>query len=321
MVADAAVTRTTNNRESQRHAMGMKQWVPGARFAFAIASILLIGCGEVGETTAPVASEVKSSETGAASTDEVRSDTHEDRATVTDDLASDVAEGEVSDQVARYIEDYAAMSHSKIEIPTPEQALPGREEEMPVVEKHYVTGQPIKGDFPGTERILVGMGCFWGAERLFWKTPGVITTAVGYAGGHTPNPTYEEVCSGLTGHTEVVLVVFDPQQIACEALLQIFWESHDPTQGMRQQNDVGTQYRSAIYCYSSEQRELAERTRAQYQQALDAAGHGEITTEISDAPPFYYAEPYHQQYLGKKPWGYCGLAGTGVACPTGLGTQ
>jgi peptide-methionine (S)-S-oxide reductase len=180
-------------------------------------------------------------------------------------------------------------------------------------------GTPITPPFPdGYESLVVGMGCFWGAERIFWKLPGVYTTAVGYAGGFTPNPTYEEVCSARTGYTEVVLVVFDPQKTSYDALLRLFWESHDPTQGMRQGNDVGTQYRSAIYTSSPEQRKAAEESRDRYQEQLDKAHYGTITTEISDAGPFYYAEPYHQQYLGKNPNGYCGLGGTGVSCPVGL---
>ncbi len=207
----------------------------------------------------------------------------------------------------------------KTALPRPEEALPGRPDLMPVTDRHAVHGRPILPPFPeGLERALFGMGCFWGAEKAFWSIPGVYTTAVGYAGGYTPNPTYEEVCSGLTGHAEVVLVVFDPRAVAYEALLRRFWESHDPTQGMRQGNDVGTQYRSAIYVFSPEQRRLAEASRAAYQRALDRAGYGRITTEIGDAPPFYYAEDYHQQYLAKNPFGYCGLGGTGVACPVGV---
>jgi len=190
---------------------------------------------------------------------------------------------------------------------------------MPVAPRHAVLGTSMEPPFPaGLEAMTFGMGCFWGAERKFWEAPGVYTTAVGYAGGLTPNPTYEEVCSGRTGHAEVVLVVFDPRRTSLEAMLRIFWESHDPTQGMRQGNDVGTQYRSAIYCHSPEQRHAAEASRAAYQRVLTTAGHGEITTEIADAPPFYYAEDYHQQYLAKNPSGYCGLGGTGVSCPVGL---
>jgi peptide-methionine (S)-S-oxide reductase len=204
-------------------------------------------------------------------------------------------------------------------LPTPEEAWPGRPEPIPVPDRHFVTGRPIKPPFPdGLEQALFGMGCFWGAERLFWQTPGVWTTAAGYAGGVTPNPTYEEVCSGLTGHAEVVLVVFDPAQVSYEALLRTFWEAHDPTQGMRQGNDVGTQYRSAIYTFGEAQHAAAVASRDAYQQALTRAGRGRITTEIRPAPPFYYAEGYHQQYLGKNPAGYCGLAGTGVPCPSGV---
>ncbi len=207
----------------------------------------------------------------------------------------------------------------KVELPSREDALPGRSEAMPVPDRHYVNGNPLTPPFPeGFEQILVGMGCFWGAERTFWEAPGVFTTAVGYAGGYTPNPTYQEVCSGLTGHTEVVLAVFDPALTTYEEILRLFWENHDPTQGMRQGNDVGTQYRSAVYCYSDDQRRAAEASREQYQRVLSEAGYGRITTEIADAPPFYYAENYHQQYLAKNPNGYCGIGGTGVACPVGL---
>jgi peptide-methionine (S)-S-oxide reductase len=202
----------------------------------------------------------------------------------------------------------------------PDRALPGREAEMPVAGRHAVLGTPMKPPFPeGMEQLVLGMGCFWGAEKIFWQAPGVYTTAVGYAGGHTPNPTYEEVCSGSTGHTEVVLVVFDPAKTSLEAILKLFWENHDPTQGMRQGNDRGTQYRSAIYVSSEAQREAAVMTRDMYAQKLRAAGYGEITTEIADAGPFYYAEDYHQQYLHKNPWGYCPDHGTGVSCPIGLG--
>jgi peptide-methionine (S)-S-oxide reductase len=208
----------------------------------------------------------------------------------------------------------------KLRVPTPEEALPGRAATMPVPERHTVLGTPLAPPWPeGLERAVFGLGCFWGAERKFWQAPGVHTTAVGYAGGHTPNPTYEEVCSGRTGHAEVVLVVFDPQRVPYDALLRIFWESHDPTQGMRQGNDAGTQYRSAIYTTTPQQRAAALASREAYGKALAQAGHGEITTEIADAGPFYYAEPYHQQYLDKNPGGYCGLGGTGVSCPTGLG--
>jgi peptide-methionine (S)-S-oxide reductase len=200
------------------------------------------------------------------------------------------------------------------------QALPGRAEEMPVAERHAVLGTPLKPPFPdGFERAIFGMGCFWGAERVFWQAHGVYTTAVGYAGGFTPNPSYEEVCSGRTGHTEAVLVVFDPAKTSYEEMLRLFWENHDPTQGMRQGNDVGSQYRSAIYWTTDEQRRLAEASRDAYAARLRAEGYPEITTEIAQAGPFYYAEDYHQQYLEKNPWGYCGLGGTGVSCPVGIG--
>jgi peptide-methionine (S)-S-oxide reductase len=215
------------------------------------------------------------------------------------------------------------FSHSrkKLELPSEEDALPGRQTPMPVDGAHFVLGTPLVPPFPeGTEQALFGMGCFWGAERGFWELPGVYTTAVGYAGGHTPNPTYEEVCSAGTGHNEVVFVVFHPEEVSYETLLKAFWEGHDPTQGMRQGNDIGTQYRSGIYTFSDAQRAAAKASRADYQRALDAAGHGQITTEIVDAPPFYYAEDYHQQYLAKVPNGYCGLGGTGVSCPIGLAT-
>ena len=202
-----------------------------------------------------------------------------------------------------------------------ERALPGRDAEMPVPDRHDVLGTSIKPPFPeGIETAVFAMGCFWGAERMFWQADGVYTTAAGYAGGYTPNPTYEEVCSGSTGHAEAVLVAFDPEKTSYEEMLRIFWEGHDPTQGMRQGNDVGTQYRSAIYWNSEDQRQRAEASRAMYRQQLQAAGHGEITTEIAEAPPFYYAEDYHQQYLAKNPNGYCGLGGTGVSCPVGLTT-
>ena len=202
---------------------------------------------------------------------------------------------------------------------TADEVLSGRDEPIRVPERHETLGTPIAPPFPaGLEQAVVGMGCFWGAERIFWRAPGVYTTAVGYAGGFTRNPTYEEVCSGRTGHTEAVLVVFDPEQTSYEEILRLFWENHDPTQGMRQGNDVGTQYRSAIYTDSDEQRAVAEATRAAFQQELGAAGYGEISTEIAAAGPFYYAEPYHQQYLAKNPMGYCGLGGTGVSCPVGL---
>jgi peptide-methionine (S)-S-oxide reductase len=208
---------------------------------------------------------------------------------------------------------------AKLRIPSPEEALPGRDRPMPVPARHFVLETPLAPPFPaGVQTAVFAMGCFWGAERAFWQVPGVYSTAVGYAGGHTPNPTYDEVCSGRTGHTEVVLVAFDPAQVGYDRLLEVFWESHDPTQGMRQGNDVGTQYRSAIYWYGDEQRRAAEASRDAYQQALAAAGHGAITTELRAAPPLYYAEEYHQQYLGKNPGGYCGLGGTGVSCPIGL---
>ncbi|RMG29139.1 MAG: peptide-methionine (S)-S-oxide reductase MsrA [Gammaproteobacteria bacterium] len=206
----------------------------------------------------------------------------------------------------------------KTTLPSPDEALPGRDRPMPVPERHFVNGHPMLPPWPeGMEAVLFGMGCFWGAERRFWETPGVHVTMVGYAGGYTPNPTYEEVCTGLTGHCEVVRVVFDPKVVSFEALLRRFWEGHDPTQGMRQGNDVGTQYRSAIYWTTAEQRVLAERSRERYGQALAAAGYGPVTTEIRAAPPFYYAEAYHQQYLAKNPGGYCGLGGTGVPFPHG----
>ncbi len=207
----------------------------------------------------------------------------------------------------------------KLRMPTPEEALPGRAEKMPVPRAHFVNGHPLEPPFPpGTKTALFGLGCFWGAERKYWETPGVFTTAVGYAGGLTPNPTYREVCTGMTGHDEVVLVVYDTAKISYEDLLKVFWESHDPTQGMRQGNDVGTQYRSAIYAFDAEQKAAAEASKAAYQPKLAEAGHGAITTEILDAPPFYYAEEYHQQYLAKNPDGYCGIGGTGVSCPVGL---
>ncbi len=213
------------------------------------------------------------------------------------------------------------FSTKKLRVPTPAEALPGRTAKMPVPETHFVNGHRIVPPFPdGMKRAVFGMGCFWGAERKFWQAPGVWSTAVGYAGGLTPNPTYEEVCSGMTGHTEVVLVIYDPAQTSYEKLLQVFWESHDPTQGMRQGNDVGTQYRSAIYTFDAEQAAAAEASKRMYQDRLRAAGHGEITTEILPEPPFYYAEDDHQQYLGKNPQGYCGLGGTGVSCPIGLAT-
>ena len=204
----------------------------------------------------------------------------------------------------------------------PDRALPGRDTAMPVPARHDVLGTPLQPPFPeGREQIVVGMGCFWGAERVFWQLDGVYTTAVGYAGGYTPNPTYEEVCSGSTGHTEAVLVVFDPARISRDEILRAFWENHDPTQGMRQGNDVGTQYRSAVYASDDAQLAAAEASRDAFQTALSAAGRGEISTEIRPAGPFYYAEAYHQQYLAKNPNGYCGLGGTGVSCPIGLGVR
>lgn len=207
----------------------------------------------------------------------------------------------------------------KTQLPEPSDALPGRSTPIAVPAAHFVNGAPLQPPFPdGLETALFGLGCFWGAEREFWQTPGVFSTAVGYAAGSTPNPSYEEVCSGRTGHGEVVLVVFDPKVVTYEQLLKVFWEAHNPTQGMRQGNDTGTQYRSGIYTYSPEQHDAALRSRDDYQRMLQAAGHGEITTEILDAPPFYYAEDYHQQYLAKNPNGYCGLGGTGVSCPIGL---
>lgn len=207
------------------------------------------------------------------------------------------------------------MGLSKTELPAPERALPGRTEKMQVPARHFVNGHPLAGPFPEHLRCTqFGLGCFWGAERRFWQQPGVYTTAVGYAGGYTRNPTYEEVCSGMTGHTEVVLVVFDPALTSFAALLKVFWEAHDPTQGMRQGNDVGTQYRSAIYCHDEPQLRDALASRDEYQAKLRSAGYREITTEIREAPEFYYAEFYHQQYLAKNPAGYCGLRGTGVSC-------
>jgi peptide-methionine (S)-S-oxide reductase len=214
------------------------------------------------------------------------------------------------------------LSSPKLKLPSPEEALPGRAERMRVPKSHFVNGAPLEPPFPeGTELALFGLGCFWGAERAFWRTPGVVSTSVGYAGGFTPNPTYEEVCSGRTGHTEAVRVVFDPRKVSYDELLRVFWESHDPTQGMRQGNDAGTQYRSALYTHGEDQRRKAAASREVYQKALDAAGHGAITTELREAPEFYYAEDYHQQYLGKNPQGYCGLGGTGVACPAGLAAE
>jgi peptide-methionine (S)-S-oxide reductase len=206
----------------------------------------------------------------------------------------------------------------KLEIPLPKEPMPGRSEPIRTAEKHFVSGHPLKGPYPeGTAKALFGLGCFWGAERIFWQIPGVWVTAVGYAAGGTPNPTYEEVCSGQTGHSEVVLVVYDPRQVAYQDLLKAFWEAHNPTQGMRQGNDVGTQYRSGIYVYDAAQRAAAEASKQAYEQSLRAKGYESITTEILDAPEFYFAEDYHQQYLAKNPRGYCGLGGTGVACQIG----
>jgi peptide-methionine (S)-S-oxide reductase len=210
------------------------------------------------------------------------------------------------------------FTRKKTELPSPENALPGRDEPMRIPAAHLVLGTPLTPPFPeGAEQAIFGMGCFWGAERMFWQAPGVYTTAVGYAGGLTPNPTYEEVCSGRTGHAEVVLAVFDPAKTTYEEMLRIFWEGHDPTQGMRQGNDVGTQYRSAIYWTTEGQRDAALASRDRFQEELARAGYGPITTELADARTFYYAEPYHQQYLAANPNGYCGLGGTGVACPVG----
>jgi peptide-methionine (S)-S-oxide reductase len=212
---------------------------------------------------------------------------------------------------------------NKSQMPSAAEALKGRAEKMPVPPAHHVLiGATLEPPFPaGTQKALFGLGCFWGAEKKFWQLPGVYTTAVGYAAGYTPNPTYREVCSGLTGHNEVVLVVFDPAKVSYDDLLKTFWESHDPTQGMRQGGDVGTQYRSGIYYYDDAQRAAAERSRDDYQRALNKAGYGKITTEILAAPEFYYAEDYHQQYLSKNPDGYCGLGGTGVACQVGLSVR
>nr|WP_321442590.1 peptide-methionine (S)-S-oxide reductase MsrA [uncultured Cohaesibacter sp.] len=211
------------------------------------------------------------------------------------------------------------LTRKKLEIPTREEALPGRETPLETASTHYVLGTPLKGPFPdGFEMAMIGMGCFWGAERAFWQLEGVYTTAVGYSAGHTANPTYEEVCTGGTGHNEVVLVVFDPTKLSYRDVLTTFWEQHDPTQGMRQGNDIGTQYRSGIYTFSDDQAKIAAEMRAEYQAALTDRGHGTISTEIIAADPFYYAESYHQQYLAKNPGGYCGLGGTGVACPMPL---
>ena len=215
-----------------------------------------------------------------------------------------------------------SAKRKKLEMPTPAEALPGRREEMPVPAKHHVLGTPLKPPFPaGLEVAMFGLGCFWGAERKFWQVQGVYSTSVGYAAGLTPNPTYEEVCSGMTGHNEVVRVVFDPKQVSYETLLKLFWENHDPTQGMRQGGDIGTQYRSGIYTTSSAQMRAAEASRTAYQAALTKSGMGQITTEIVPAPEFFYAEDYHQQYLSKNPGGYCGLGGTGVSCPIGVGVK
>ena len=207
----------------------------------------------------------------------------------------------------------------KLRLPRPEEALPGRSAKMPVPERHFVNGNRIVPPFPdGMKRAMFGMGCFWGAERKFWQAPGVYATAVGYAGGVTPNPTYEEVCSGMTGHNEVELVIYDPAQVSYEQLLRLFWEAHDPTQGMRQGNDVGTQYRSGIYTFDDDQARAALTSKEIYEGRLRGAGHDPITTEVIAAPPFYYAEDYHQQYLAKNPAGYCGIGGTGVTCPVGV---
>ncbi|MDP2151714.1 peptide-methionine (S)-S-oxide reductase MsrA [Parvibaculum sp.] len=210
----------------------------------------------------------------------------------------------------------------KTEMPAPGEALPGRDFAIPTASRHFVNGADLKGPYPrGSEIAMFGLGCFWGAERKFWEAPGVLVTAAGYAAGMTPNPTYEEVCSGRTGHNEVVRVVFDPAKISYEALLKLFWESHNPTQGMRQGNDVGTQYRSGVYVYSDAQRKAAEASKAAYEAELRKQGYDAVTTEILDAPEFYFAEDYHQQYLAKNPAGYCGLGGTGVSCPIGTGVS
>ncbi len=206
----------------------------------------------------------------------------------------------------------------KLKMPAPSDALKGRAEKMPIPARHFVLDATLDGPFPGMQQALFGLGCFWGAEKKFWQLPGVVSTSVGYAAGYTPNPTYREVCSGQTGHNEVVRVVFDPSKVSYEDLLKVFWESHDPTQGMRQGNDAGTQYRSGIYVFDEAQRAAALASKARYQEALKAEGHGDITTEVLDAPPYYFAEDYHQQYLAKNPGGYCGLGGTGVSCPVGL---
>ncbi len=215
---------------------------------------------------------------------------------------------------------FLTLGAAPMRLPAAAEALPGRTQPLPLTNRHFVTGRPLKPPFPpGLERLILGMGCFWGAERTFWLLDGVYTTAVGYAAGHTPNPTYREVCSGRTGHNEATLVVYDPARLSCRRLLQTFWENHDPTQGMRQGNDAGTQYRSGIYVFDAAQRRLAQETQQQYQAALTAAGYGAVTTEVRDAPEFYYAEDYHQQYLAKNPGGYCGLGGTGVALAAAAG--
>ena len=215
-----------------------------------------------------------------------------------------------------------ALFSKKLAIPAREEALPGRSAPMKVPERHFVNGHRIAPPFPANlQEAVFGLGCFWGAERIFWQLPGVYSTAVGYAGGFTPNPTYQEVCTGQTGHTEAVRVIYDPEKVDYEDLLKLFWESHDPTQGMRQGNDVGTQYRSAIYVLDADQRRVADESKQMYQARLTAAGKGKISTEILDAPPFYYAEEYHQQYLAKNPDGYCGIKGTGVSCPIGGSVQ
>jgi peptide-methionine (S)-S-oxide reductase len=214
------------------------------------------------------------------------------------------------------------FSRDKSTLPTADEALPGRDDEMPVPARHEVLGTPLRPPFPeGTEVVYFGLGCFWGAERVFWELPGVYTTAVGYQGGITPNATYDEVCSGRTGHTEAVLVAYDPAKVSFDEVLRAFWEGHDPTQGMRQGNDVGSQYRSAIYTTTPEQRAAAEASKVRYAAELAKRGLGEITTGVEDAPPFYYAEDYHQQYLAKNPSGYCGIGGTGVSCPIGVGVD
>jgi len=211
------------------------------------------------------------------------------------------------------------FARRKLQMPAPEEALPGRAQAIPTAEAHFVTGRPLKAPVPeGMEEAMFGMGCFWGVERIFWQVPGVWLTMAGYAGGLTPNPTYQEVCSGQTGHNEVVRLVFDPAEVSYAELLRLFWENHDPTQGMRQGNDVGTQYRSGVYTYSAAQAAEAEASRAGYAARLAAAGYGAVTTEIRDAPVFYFAEDYHQQYLARNPGGYCGIGGTGVSCPVGL---